>query len=186
MSDPLDQRSRALEAAFFPAHASDYREAIRLREQEQVAVGALREASGIGEEATLRRLAGLGIRAETLAALTMIPIVEVAWADGEMDARERDAILVGAESVGIEPGSASHGLLRIWTEDPPAPDLLEAWGAFIRALGGELEEAERVRLRQRLVGRARSVAEAAGGILGVDPVSPAEREVLERLERIFE
>jgi hypothetical protein len=186
MSDPLDERSRALEAAFFPSHASDYREAIRLREQELVAVGALREASGIAEESTLRRLAGLGIRAETLAALTMIPIVEVAWADGEMDARERDAILVGAESVGIEPGSASHGLLRIWTEDPPAPDLLDAWREFIRALHGELEEGERRRLREKLVGRARSVAEAAGGILGVDPVSPAEQKVLVDLDLAFE
>jgi hypothetical protein len=186
MSDPLDERSRALEAAFFPSHASDYREAIRLREQELVAVGALREASGIAEEATLRRLAGLGIRAETLAALTMIPIVEVAWADGKMDARERDAVLLGAESVGIDPGSPSHGLLRIWTEDPPAPDLLDAWRAFIRALGGELQAEERRRLRERLVGRARSVAEAAGDILGVDPVSPAEKEVLARLEASFE
>ena len=185
MSDPLDERSRALEAAFFPSHASDYREAIRLREAELVAVGALREASGIAEEATLRRLAGLGIRAETLAALTMIPIVEVAWADGEMDARERHAILVGAESVGIEPGSPSHGLLRIWTEDPPAPDLLEAWREFIGALGRELEEDERKRLCEKLVGRARKVAEAAGDILGVDPVSPAEKEVLARLERAF-
>jgi hypothetical protein len=116
----------------------------------------------------------------------MIPIVEVAWADGEMDARERDAILVGAESVGIEPGSPSHGLLRIWTEDAPAPDLLDAWRAFIRALGGELQAEERRRLRERLVGRARSVAEAAGGILGVDPVSPAEKDVLARLEAAFE
>jgi hypothetical protein len=183
MSDPLDDRSRALEAAFFPSHASDYREALRLREQELAAVGALREASGIAEEPILRRLAALGIRAETLAALTMIPIVEVAWADGEMDERERDAILVGAESVGIEPGSPSHGLLRIWTEDEPAPDLLVAWREFIGALHAELEDGERERLRQKLVARARTVAEAAGGILGVDPVSPEEAKVLERLDR---
>src|SRR5262245_42708019 len=137
MSDPLDDRSRALEAAFFPSHASDYREALRLREQELAAVGALREASGIAEEPILRRLAALG----------RIPIVEVAWADGEMDERERDAILVGAESVGIEPGSPSHGLLRIWTEDEPAPDLLVAWREFIGALHAELEDGERERLR---------------------------------------
>ncbi len=183
MGDPLDDRGRALEAAFFPSHAADYREALRLREQELAAVGALREASGIVEEAILRRLAALGIRAETLAALTMIPIVEVAWADGEMDERERDAILVGAESVGIEPGSPSHGLLRIWTEDAPAPDLMAAWREFIGALRAELEDGERDRLRQKLVGRARSVAEAAGGILGVDPVSPEEARVLEILDR---
>jgi hypothetical protein len=180
MGDPLDERSRALEAAFFPSHASDYRDAIRLREQEIAAVGALREASGISEERILRRLAALGIRAETLAALTMIPIVEVAWADGLMD-----AILVGAESVGIEPGSPSHGLLRIWTEDRPAPDLLAAWREFISALGLELEPGERSRLAEKLVGRARAVAEAAGGILGVDPVSPEEARVLAGLERAF-
>ena len=181
----LDERSRALEAAFFPSHANDYREAIRLREAELAAVGALREASGITDEATLRRLAGLGIRPETLAALTMIPIVEVAWADGEMDAQEREAILGGAEAVGIEPGSPSYGLLRIWTEDPPAPDLFVAWREFIGAIRGELEPAECTRLREKLVGRARNVAEAAGGILGVDPVSPEEAKVLASLDRAF-
>jgi hypothetical protein len=185
MGDPLDERRRALERAFFPSHAADYRQAIRLQEQEMAAVGALREASGIREEAILRSLAGLGIRAETLAALTMIPIVEVAWADGEMDEREREAILTGAESVGIEPGSPSHGLLRIWTDDPPAPDLFGAWRDFIAALRGELEAGEHRRLREKLVGRARAVAEAAGGILGEDPVSPEERRVLESLERAF-
>jgi hypothetical protein len=185
MGDPLDERGRALEAAFFPSHASDYREAIRLREQEVAAVGALREASGIAEEPILHRLAALGIRAETLAALTMIPIVEVAWADGEMDQRERDAILVGAESVGIEPGSPSHGLLRIWTEDAPAPDLVGAWRDFIKALHAELEDHERERLRDKLLARARSVAEAAGGILGVDAVSPEEAKVLETLDRVL-
>jgi hypothetical protein len=185
MSDPLDDRSRALETAFFPSHAADYREAIRLREQETAAVGALQDASGIADAALLRRLAGLGIRAETLAALTMIPIVEVAWADGEMDERERDAVLAGAESVGIEPGSPSYGLLRIWTEDPPAPALLGAWSEFIRALHVELEDGERTRLREKLIGRARTVAEAAGGILGTDPVSPEEEKVLERLDRAF-
>lgn len=185
MSDPLSERGRALEAAFFPSHASDYRDAIRLREQELAAVGALREASGITDDAILRKLAALGIRAETLAALTMIPIVEVAWADGSMDAKERDAILVGAESVGIEPGSPSHGLLRIWTEDRPAPDLLGAWRDFIGALVRELEPGERARLREKLVGRARSVAEATGGILGIDAVSPEEARVLAGLEESF-
>lgn len=181
----LDERSRALEAAFFPSHAGDYREAIRLREAELAAVGALREASGITDEATLRRLAGLGIRPETLAALTMIPIVEVAWADGQMDERERDAILGGAEAVGIEPGSPSYGLLRIWTEDVPAPDLFVAWRDLIGALRGELAADECARLREKLVGRARTVAEAAGGILGIGAVSAEEEKILTSLDRAF-
>jgi hypothetical protein len=102
-----------------------------------------------------------------------------------MDDREREAILAGAESVGIEPGTPSYGLLHIWTEDAPAPDLFAAWREFIGALRGELDAAECARLREKLVGRARTVAEAAGGILGVDPVSPEEEKILGALDRVF-
>jgi tellurite resistance protein len=186
MADPLDPSRRALERAFYPAPASDYRERLRLRELEQAAVPALREASGIADEALLRRLAGLGIRVETLAALTMIPIVEVAWADGRMDARERAAVLAGAKAVGIEDGSPSLGLLELWTEDAPAPDLLQAWRDFIAALSGELDGGERARLAEKIVGRARAVAEAAGGARGRSAVSPEEERVLAGLGRAFD
>lgn len=186
MGDPLDESRQSLERAFFPDEAAELRERLRLREAELAAVPALREASGIADDTLLRRLAGLGIRVETLAALTMIPIVEVAWADGTMDAREREAILAGAESVGIEPESPSHGLLRIWTEDRPAPDLAAAWRDYVAALGAELDLAERGRLRERLLGRARGVARAAGGFLGLGAVSAEEQRVLEQLERAFE
>ena len=185
MADPLDPTRRALELAFYPASATDYRDALRLRESEQAAVPALREASGIADEALLRRLAGLGIRVETLAALTLIPIVEVAWADGRMDAKERDAILAGATSVGIEPGSPSFGLLELWTEDAPAPDLVQAWRDFIAALTAELAAAERAHLAEKIVGRARGVAEAAGGVRGRGAVSPEEERVLQGLARAF-
>ena len=58
------------------------------------------------------RLAGLGIRTETLAALTLIPLVRVAWADEQLDAEERSAVVRGAESVGIAQDSPGHELLR--------------------------------------------------------------------------
>jgi len=186
MADSFEGRRQALERAFYPASAASYRQQLRLREAEQAAVPALREASGIADEALLRRLAGLGIRADTLAALTMIPVVEVAWADGRMDARERDAILRGAESAGIEPGSPSHGLLRLWTEDRPAPALFAAWREFIAALGHELDAGERTRLAEKILGRARAVAEAAGGARGRSAVSPEEARVLDGLGRALD
>lgn len=185
MGGSFDDRRRALEDAFYPEAATDSRERLRLREREAAAVPALREASGITDESILRRLAGLGIRAETLAALTMIPIVEVAWADGEVDERERAAILAGAEAVGIDPGSPSHSLLHLWTLDAPPPELTRLWREFIAALARELEPEERDRLRERIVGRARSVARAAGGFLGVGSISPDEERVLAALERSF-
>ena len=178
---PLETRGRALDDAFYPERAEALR--AQLRERERAAVDALREASDVADEATLETLAGLGIRPETLAALTMIPIVEVAWADGTMDEREREAILSGAESTGIERGTPSHGLLGIWTEDRPAPALREAWISFMQALLAELGPKQRERLREKLIARARAVAEAAGGTLGLGAISREEGAVLEALER---
>ncbi|MGI9431242.1 MAG: hypothetical protein ACR2PQ_03465 [Myxococcota bacterium] len=182
---PLDQPGRTLSQAFFTEGTKPYREQLRVKEQERAAVDALREASDIDDEALLGSLASLGIRVETLAALTMIPIVEVAWADGHMDSKERQAILSGAESTGIEVDSPSYGLLSLWTEEQPAPALTDAWRGFISALSKELSDEERGRMRDRIVGRARAVAEAAGGFLGVGAVSREERAALEALEQAF-
>lgn len=181
--EALRERGRALEEAFYRSDPDPWRQ---LRQSEAAAAEALAEASGITDRALLARLAGLGIRAETLAALTLIPLVEVAWADGKMDEREKAAVLSGAESTGIGAESPSHGLLRLWLEDRPAPDLTQVWREFIAGVGRELAPDERRRLRANIVGRARRVAEAAGGFLGLGSrVSREEEAVLDDLERAF-
>ena len=182
----LKDRQHALENAFYREDTETFRVQLELRRQEEDALEGLATASGISDKAVLRNLAGLGIRAETLAALTLIPLIEVAWADGKMDAKEREAILSGAESTGIPKQSPSYGLLRIWIEDQPAPDLVDAWSEFIGALCRELSDEQVERLRSNILGRAREVAEAAGGFLGLGPkVSKEEEEALQRLSRAF-
>jgi len=183
----LKNHQHALEDAFYCEDTETYRAELELRKEEESALEDLASASGISDEALLRRLAGLGIRADTLAALTLIPLIEVAWADGKMDAREREAILFGAESTGIPRESPSHGLLRIWIEDQPAPDLVDAWSEFIRTLCRELSDEHRAHLERNILGRAREVAEAAGGFLGLGPkISREEKAVLESLARAFQ
>lgn len=184
--DGLQDRKNALDDAFYREGTETFRVQLELRREEEDALEDLADASGIRDEAILRRLAGLGIRADTLAALTLIPLIEVAWADGEMDAKEREAVLSGAESSGIPRESASHGLLQIWIEDPPAPDLVDAWREFIGELCRELDDEQVENLRSKVLGRARAVAEAAGGIPAVRPsISKEERTVLEGLGRCF-
>ena len=187
MADPsLQDQRNALEDAFYREDTEDFRVQLELRRQEESALEGLAGASGISNETVLRRLAGLGIRADTLAALTLIPLIEVAWADGKMDAREREAVLSAAESTGIPKESPSYGLLRIWIEDQPAPDLVEAWSEFIGTLCAELSEEQTDHLRRNILGRARDVAEAAGGFLGLgSKISKEERAALESLERAF-
>jgi hypothetical protein len=65
--------------------------------------------------------------------------------------------------------------------------LLEVWGDFIVGLCAELSEAERNALKNEILGRARSVAEAAGGFLGLGKrISPEEEVILEELAKAFE
>jgi predicted RND superfamily exporter protein/CRP-like cAMP-binding protein len=131
------------------------------------------------------RLAGLGIRTETLAALTLIPLVRVAWADEQLDAEERSAVLRGAESVGIAQDSPGHELLRAWLEERPDPKIFEAWRDFVAALCARLSIEGQLELREDLLGRAREVAAAAGGFLGVRSISRREEAVLRELESVF-
>jgi len=185
-NEGMKERGRALEEAFFKKQHEQQLAKLRLRQEQEEAREALAAASGISDADLLDRLAALGIRAETLAALTLIPLVEVAWADGRMEARERDAILRGAESSGIQPGSPSHALLEIWTHDRPAPELLESWRRYIGSLVTELSADQKWHLEEKLVGRARSVAEAAGGFLGIgSKVSAQEEAMLAELEKAF-
>lgn len=60
----------------------------------------LKHVSDIRDEALLDRLLGLGITAECLAALGLVPLVWVAWADGEVAVEERDRIVAMAQAAG--------------------------------------------------------------------------------------
>ena len=135
MSETLDTRRKALEDQFFAQQDQKLLEQLREREAAQAAIDALRNASGITDEAVLNELVGLGIRSDTLAALSLIPLVAVAWADGVMEAKERTAILSAAADVGVEAGDVSHELLGSWLDARPGRALVDAWPSPLRRSG---------------------------------------------------
>jgi len=147
--------------------------------------GELALASGISDEAMLRILLDLDVETSVLTALSLVPLVEVAWADGKMDPEERTAILEASADQGIAPGTSAHDLLASWLDHLPRPELFEAWRSYIEAVLEPLTPGEREELRVGLVERARRVAEAAGGILGLGAISGSERLVLARLDDVL-
>ncbi|MAE97231.1 MAG: hypothetical protein CL910_21480 [Deltaproteobacteria bacterium] len=181
----LETVDRGLADAFYQGAASEFLDLFQGGDYSES--WQLAEASGLTDLQLVDRLVGLGIRPSTLTALALVPLIEVAWADGHMDAKEREAILAGARATGLEPESPSYRLLRIWTRERPAPALVEAWQDFVRETVGELSEGEREQFRARLMERATDVASAAGGILGLtSKISRSERRVLAELDRSFE
>lgn len=181
---PINPDARNLEDEFFArenaALLEKLRKEARIRERRE----ALREVAPNADDALIDHLIALGLGPETVLALTLVPLAVVAWADGTIDQRERAALLKVAEERGVAPGSPARQLLESWLERRPGPALLEAWKRYARGIWGTLDEAQRGDMRERMLGLARSIAEAAGGFLGLGSrVSPAERAVLEELER---
>jgi hypothetical protein len=141
---------------------------------------------GISDEAVLDRLIDLDITPEALAAMEVVPLVLVAWADGAVQAEERAAILTAAAAAGIQPQDARYPLLERWLQRRPAAGMLEAWRHYVHGLCLRLDRPEIEKLRHEVLDRARKVAQAAGGFLGFgDKTSAAERTVLDKLERAF-
>ena len=181
----LDERRQALEEAFFRKESERLRLRLHEERERREARDALGRQCGLSDATLLDRLVVLGIRADTVEALVLVPLVEVAWADGEMDPRERNAVLRAAASVGIAKGSPGYALLESWTEERPSPDLLESWRAYIATLGRALSADHRWHLEEQVMGKARAVAKAAGGFLGIARVSKEEEAVLAELEAAF-
>ena len=184
--EPLEERRRALEESFFKDQNAKLLTAMRKKAALAEKRAALSESSGLTNRDLLELLLELEIDSETLAALTLIPLLEVAWADGSIAQQERDAILEAAESVGITPESESYLLLCNWLKKAPPARLLEAWESYVEALSETLTPDARRTLREDVIGRVRQVAAAAGGFLGLGrKISASEQKVLDRLEKSF-
>jgi hypothetical protein len=179
----INPDAKALEDAFFARENAKLLEQMRARTAATQRRQALRAAMGTVDDATLDRLLDLGVSAETVLALTLVPLVRVAWADGELDARESAAIVRAAADRGIAEGTPGHALLSTWLATRPDDTLLRTWKTYMAAIWPQLGELERKELRDYMVGLARGVAEAAGGLLGLGfKVSAAEAAVLKETE----
>jgi hypothetical protein len=181
----LAQRKKGLEESFFAKHNRELLEKLRQKTDAASRREQLMAVSGIRNQALLDELVALGLDAESLAALGLVPLIEVAWADGKVQARERDALLEAARKSGVVAGSTSYELLVGWLDREPEPGLLRAWKDYVAALRGAVSEDSVRALEAEVMARARSVARAAGGILGVGGVWGSEQRVLDQLEAAF-
>jgi hypothetical protein len=181
----FDRAARLLEEAFFLEQDRVLVDRLQAMRKLAETKEALSSVSGITNDAILTKLVQLNVKPETLAALAVVPLVEVAWADGKIEAAEREAVLKHANGLGILPGSVEHALLERWLTHRPEPNLMTAWQTCLQGLCESLNPEERVLLRQELLHATRSTAEAAGGFLGLGRISDSEKRVLDSLAASF-
>lgn len=178
-------REKALEDAFF--HRVDAELLASLRSQMHAGqdLDELAAASGIRDRQLLQELIDLGITAENLLVLWLVPLTQVAWADGSVDLKERQAVEEAMADAGFQSDSPAWKLLESWLNHPPSEDVLEAWREYATALIHRTNPDHRVPLEHELLGRARDVARAAGGVLNMGGVSRAEEAVLRQIEDVI-
>lgn len=180
-------RRRELEDEFFLKRDMELLQALREQSASKEKKKALADASGIADERLLDQLVEHDICGETLAALSLIPLIAVAWADNNIAGKEREAVLTAAEQKGLDKQHPGHQLLQGWLKRKPDPKLLSVWKGYVAALCETLDDQPKAALKEDLIGRTRAVAEAAGGMLGFgNKISKPEQDVLADLEKAFD
>jgi hypothetical protein len=185
----INLSSKQLEDAFFTFQDQKLIEDLRIMRKMKETKESLSAVSGIKNDAVLEKLVSLDIRPETLASLSIVPLVEVAWADGQIDAKEQKAILSAMEKKGLsKQGDVNYDMVKQWMTHRPAADLLAAWTHYIQGLCEQLSDGEKKALQSEIMGNARAVAESSGGLLGTGiggTISKPEKEMLAKLEAAF-
>jgi hypothetical protein len=175
---PFSTRGRGSEEDYFRRLEAERAEARRCADERAGEVAALAAALGLADASRAEALTAFGIRADNAAAFAVLPLVEVAWADGRVDPDERWRVLEAATRHGVELGRPAHALLESWLERRPADALFRAWHRHAAEDGAPGAAQSRA-----LVESAASVASAAGGLLGFGPISRSERSALAGIER---
>ena len=183
--DDIQGRGKALENKFFGERDQELLNKLRAELDGKESRDALRAVSGIDNDEVLDQLISVGVSPESLSAISLIPLVSVAWCDQSMEKTEKEAILNAATSAGIEKDSASSELLGSWLSTRPGNDLLDAWKAYVGVLRESLDKAAFGQLKNSVVNRAEVVAEAAGGFFGVGSVSDKEKKAIADLAATF-
>ena len=186
MSDPINDRGSLMESLFFKRQDQALLQQLRDKRKDQELREQLMEVSNLKDPAAVDALIHVGVTADSLTALTMIPLVTVAWADREMQDQEKAAILSAADSAGIAEDSTSSKLLAAWLTERPNGELLDAWKNYIAAVKANADSTAFGQLKNKVLSNAKAVAESAGGILGFgNKTSEAEKKVLDDLESAF-
>lgn len=187
MSNAISKMSRIskiLEDRFFFAESLVLKEQLTRLKQVDESMDTLSKVSGIVNKTVLKELVALDIRPEMLTALCLVPIIEVAWADGIIDKNEGKAVLSGAEKHGF---GEDHVILQEWLLRKPDAPLLNAWRSYMQGLCEIVSKETLTALKADILEHTKLVAEASGGFLGLtNPVSPNEQRVLNDINTFFE
>ena len=177
----FQERGRGQEAAYFRNQDTQLIEKLRESARlEEIAV-ALAEKLQVDNPELLHRVMELGVTLDTAPAFLLAPLVQVAWAEGEVTEREHKTVLRLAGARGVEESSPAHAQLLEWLQERPPDALFDTATEVIKVGLSVLPPGEREERIKRIVQACHEVAEASGGlarVLGLGSGVSGEEESL--------
>jgi len=117
----------------------------------------------------IRELQSMGIDAESHKVVALLPLVQVAWADGKVQQAERSLITRTAEERGLVIGDGPK-ILDGWLTHPPTEQYLARGQKLLVELAGRssgVGDDFSVQTLDDILQLCEGVARAAGGLFGI-------------------
>lgn len=183
MSDAqiLKDLRKAKEEEYFRKKELELIEKLRARVLKDQERRDLAEFLFVEDTEILDDLQALGYSRETIFLLFLVPVIHVAWIDGSVTEKERDAVLEIARERGMEKGSPAESRLHDWLTNRPPDEFFEKTLRLIRLILETRPNAVKLIREQTLAHYCNVVANASGGFLGFGKVSPAQQEVIRKI-----
>lgn len=182
----FSDREKAMESNYFRQQDAKLLEKLRQKAPLDEIAGALRDKLQIDNPDLLQRVRDQGVTPDTAPAFFLLPLVQVAWAEGKVSKREHETVLRLAETRGVEGGSPSHAQLVTWLESRPDDALFDVAVEVLKYSFGVLPPAERDERIESVLHACHEVAAASGTelahLLGLGSgVSKIEASMLDTL-----
>jgi hypothetical protein len=174
-------RARTAEDDYFYKKDRELIEKFRKAAADEKARSEMAAQIRINDPGLIDDLKELGFTPETVKVLPLMPIVQLAWAEGGVSSAERTLLVSLARNRGIAEGSPGDQLLSDWMTRAPSPATFTNAMRLIRAMldaapaGGDAITADDIMRYCELI------AEASGGIFGIGRVSSEERATLAQI-----
>jgi hypothetical protein len=179
--DFLDDRRRASEDDYFRRKDKELIEKMRQAAAAEQARNQLTAKTGLSDPVLVTELEALGFSPETISVLPLVPIVQMAWAEGGITPAERSLLVRLARERGITEGGAADRLLSDWMSREPSPEVFARASRLIRAMLDSGAPDIAGMTADEVIKFSESIAAASGGILGIGRISSEERETLAQI-----
>lgn len=179
--DGITDDVRKREEEYFRRKDRELIERMRREADAATARKELESATGIHDPASLQDLEALGFTPRTIALLPLIPVLQVAWAEGGISTAERAMITDLARSRDIEAASEADVQLQEWLDRRPSDETFRKAGRLIAAMLDHPEGTEMQVSADDLIRYCEQIAQASGGIFGIGRVSAEEKSALQQI-----